>query len=169
VSWYRQSAELGDAVGQFNLGDCLRNGWGVERNTTSAVEWLGKAADAGHARAQGQLADCYALGEGLAQNDALAVPWWEKAAVHGDAASQYRLGLCYMKGEHGRLKDAKRARKYMKPVAEKGFTPALEALTKLRGGALELEPGPCTSCGATGSNAHRCQAGAYTGSLIGIS
>ena len=103
------------------------------------------------------------------QCDALAVLWWEKAVVGGHANSQYRLGLCYMYGQHGCPKDAKRAMQHMKAAVKSGFTRAIEALKKLRGGALELEPGPCASCGAAGNNAHRCKAGAYAGALIGTS
>ena len=157
ASWYRESAKQGHTAGQFHLGTCLRTGTGVEKNNESAVEWFCKAADAGHARAQGALADCYALGEGVAQSDALAVSGWETAAVVGETGSKYRLGLCYMNGEHGFPKTAKRAMTYMKAAVKQGYTTAIGALKKLRGGALELEPGPCASCGATGSNAHRCQ------------
>jgi TPR repeat protein len=156
VSWYREAANQGDPEGQYRLGCCFRFGMGVKENNESAVEWLRKAADAGIAGAQGNLGSIYAE----AQNDALAVSWWEKAAVLGDGISQYRLGRCYMNGEHSILMDAKRAKMYVKAAAKDGSaasTRAIEALKKLRGGALELEPGPCASCGASGENAHRCQ------------
>jgi TPR repeat protein len=74
-----------------------------------------------------------------------------------------------MLGRYGLKKNLKRAKIFLQGATKHDHADAIKALKDLKGGALELEPGPCAACGATGSKAHRCQAGAYTGALIGIS
>ena len=48
----QKAAEQGDAMAQFNLGQCYTNGTGVEKDEQKAVEWYKKAAEQGHAGAQ---------------------------------------------------------------------------------------------------------------------
>ena len=44
AEWNRRAAELGDAVGQFNVGILYANGKGVERDEIRACAWLNLAA-----------------------------------------------------------------------------------------------------------------------------
>jgi TPR repeat protein len=148
VWWYCESAKQGDLEGQCCLGRCLLHGNGVEKDADAAVTWFRQAAAAGHANAYSDIALCYALGKGVEQNDALAVEWWAKAVKGGNVVSRYNLGVGYMDGVYGLPKDVKRAKAFMKSAATRGCAEAIESLKVLGGCAMELDPGPCVSCGA---------------------
>jgi hypothetical protein len=49
---YRIAAEGNDPEGQFEYGQCLRDGKGVKQNLPEAIEWFRKAADRGNAEAK---------------------------------------------------------------------------------------------------------------------
>ena len=51
VKWFKKAAEQGCDVGQYNLGICLYNGQGVDKDKTEAIKWLKKAAEQGYADA----------------------------------------------------------------------------------------------------------------------
>lgn len=55
VKWYRKSAEQGNAVAQYNLGNCYYDGNGVPQSYEGAVKWLRKAAEQGVADAKEEL------------------------------------------------------------------------------------------------------------------
>ena len=45
--WYRQAAERGSAVGEYDLGCCYEHGWGVEKCRHAALELYSRAAKKG--------------------------------------------------------------------------------------------------------------------------
>jgi TPR repeat protein len=47
LRWYRRAAELGDAIGQLNLGEMYSLGLGVARDVVQAHFWLSLAARKG--------------------------------------------------------------------------------------------------------------------------
>ena len=53
--YYKQSAHLGDAKAQFNLGCMYAKGKGVEQNMVTAMKWAKKAAAQGNENAIAQL------------------------------------------------------------------------------------------------------------------
>ncbi len=55
-SWFRKSAEGGDAYGQFNLGFMYEKGYGTAQDRDLAKLWYGKSADQGFDKAQQRLA-----------------------------------------------------------------------------------------------------------------
>ena len=57
VRWYRESADNGNASGQYNLGYMYRHGYGVEQDYDEAVSWWIKAARQGNNNAQTELRD----------------------------------------------------------------------------------------------------------------
>ena len=83
VKWYRKAAEQGDAVAQYELGDCYATGDGVSKNTVEAVKWWRKAAEQGEDLAQVSLGCCYARGEGVAKDEVEALAWFNLSAVSG--------------------------------------------------------------------------------------
>lgn len=50
--WYVIVAEKGDISAQYNLGMCYENGFGVEKDTSSAIKWYKLAAEGGDIDAQ---------------------------------------------------------------------------------------------------------------------
>ena len=52
VKWYRQAADQGDVLAQFNLGVFYETGKGVPVDQEHAAKWYRKAAEQGHTDAQ---------------------------------------------------------------------------------------------------------------------
>ena len=100
----KELAEKGDAIAQYNLGVCYRDGNGVSKDSVEAVKWFRKAADQGDAEAQNNLGDCYYDGEGVLKDPVEAVKWYKKSAEQGNDGAQFSLGICYAEGE-GVMKD----------------------------------------------------------------
>ena len=123
VAPYLNAADQGLASAQFNLGECYRNGKGVEQNKAEAVKWHRKAAKQGHASAQNMLAWCYENGDGVKQDKSEAIKWYRKAAEQGHATAQNNLGACYFNGE-GVKQDKSEAVNWFRKAAEQGLSTA---------------------------------------------
>ena len=119
AKWWRKAAEQGDTLGQFNLGDCYRDGTGVEKNLTEVVKSYRKAAEQGNADAQFNLGVCYDDGEGVEKSLTEAVKWYRKAAEQGTTEAQFNLGVCYRNGT-GVEKNNEEAAKWYRAAAEHG-------------------------------------------------
>ena len=63
------------------------NGWGVDKNNSTAVEWYRKAAEQGYANAQFNLGGMYENGRGVDINFSTVLQWYHKAVEeeHDDA------------------------------------------------------------------------------------
>src|SRR5205823_6240780 len=55
VSWYRKSADQGNAKGQYNLADMYEYGKGVTKDLAQALSWYQKSAAQGDDKAQAAL------------------------------------------------------------------------------------------------------------------
>jgi len=84
-SLYRQSAELGHAKAQFNLGLMYDQGQYVTQDYAEAVSWYSKAAEQGNANAQYNLALKFQSGQGVVQDHTKAAYWYRRAAEEGNA------------------------------------------------------------------------------------
>jgi TPR repeat protein len=98
VEWYKQAAAQGNAYGQYNLGYCYDNGYGVTQDLSKAVEWYKQAAAQGNASGQNDLGYCYQHGQGVTQDYSKAVELYKQAAAQGNAYGQSNLGYCYLNG-----------------------------------------------------------------------
>ncbi len=96
---WEKAANLGNAIGQRNIGICYYFADGVERNLKKAAEWLEKSAEQGDAVAQLNIAECYQKGEGVERDCTKAVMWYTKAAEQGEEDAYLQLGFCYENGE----------------------------------------------------------------------
>ena len=76
IKCFREAAEQGLAISQYNLGVLYQYGEGVEKDEAQAVDWYRKAAEQGHMKAQHNLATCYLHGMGVPQNDEEAAKWF---------------------------------------------------------------------------------------------
>lgn len=79
---FRQLAEQGDVLAQFNLGSMYRQGQGVQQDDKQAVAWWTKAAEQGHTDAQDNLGLRYAKGEGVEQDWVQAYKWFSIAGMN---------------------------------------------------------------------------------------
>lgn len=91
VSWWRESAALGDPVAQTNLAVAYASGVGVVQDYSLALEWYRKAAEQGHAPGQYGLGVMHEYGEGVQADPVEARRWYELAAAQGDARARERL------------------------------------------------------------------------------
>jgi len=116
---YRQSAELGDAGGQVNLGVMYRNGYGVERDYAEAAKWYRKSAEQGNSVGQRNLGLLYENGFGVEKDYDEAINWYRKSAEQGDADGQIGLANMYFRG-YGVEQDFVEAFKLFLKSAEQG-------------------------------------------------
>jgi hypothetical protein len=115
----KELAEKGDAIAQFNLGDCYDNGQVVLKDPVEAVKWYRKSAEQGVAQAQYKFGYCYYHGVGVLKDPVEAVKWYHKAAEQGFVDAQLFLVRCYDDGI-GVPKDSVEADKWFRWSAEHG-------------------------------------------------
>lgn len=98
VKWYKISGEHGNVWAQNRLGDCYKNGKGVNVDIKEAVKWYTRAADRGDYTAQYNLGLCYFYGNGIEQDYSIAVNLFFKSAEQGHEWAQYMMGYIYEYG-----------------------------------------------------------------------
>lgn len=110
VGYYRKSAELGDADGQFGYGSMLASGEGTKRNVAEGRQWITKAAEQGHKLAINELALAYLKGQlGISETErssAEALAWVRPAADSGFIPAMEALAEAYRTGGFGLGVDA---------------------------------------------------------------
>jgi len=111
ISFFKKSAEQGNAYAQYSLGQMYRQGRGVTQDYKQAASWYQKAAEQGFAYAQVNLGMMYDQGLGVTQDYKQAVSWFQKAAEQRFTQAQYNLGMMYYKGQ-GVTKDYVEAYKW---------------------------------------------------------
>jgi TPR repeat protein len=114
----QKQADSGDADAQFDLGVMYRDGKGVPKDATKAMEWLQKAAALGNAKAHLYVGGLYYDGKDVPKDLAKAVEWFQKAAALGNADAQYILGDMYHGGEGMPKNTAKAIEWYQKAAAQ---------------------------------------------------
>ena len=120
IAELKAKAEKGDAIAQYNLGVCYRDGQGVAKDAVEAVKWYLKAANQGLAIAQVNLALMYDDGQGVETNYTEAAKWSRKAAEQGNiGGAQKFLGWMYFAG-HGVPQDYAESVKWYRKAAEQG-------------------------------------------------
>ncbi len=96
---FRISAEEGDALAQFLLGNMYYNAEGVTKDYFEAAKWYEKAAEHGDVVAQFLLGSMYYEGKGVTRDYQEAFKWYKRAAEEGDALAQFLLGTMYYDGK----------------------------------------------------------------------
>jgi TPR repeat protein len=119
IAELKAKAEKGDAIAEYYLGVCYRDGQGVAKDQVEEVKWYRRAAEQGNAMAQYNLGVCYHDGEGVAKDQVEAAKWIRKAAEQGNDAAQYNLGWCYRDG-YGVAQDYAETVKWWHKAAEQG-------------------------------------------------
>lgn len=89
--WFAKSAEQGNVEAMFCLGECYRDGTGVDQDYEKAFEWFAKAAELGYEEAMPDLAFLYERGAGVEKNLDAAAEWYDKAGWH-EKATRLRNG-----------------------------------------------------------------------------
>ena len=95
---FRKAAYLGSAWGTCNLGICMEQGDGVERNPEQAFWLYSQAMEMGSLNAVCCLGVCYECGVGTEKNLEHAVALYHKAAKYGSPRAQMLLARAYYTG-----------------------------------------------------------------------
>ena len=127
VSWFRGSAEKGNASAQCYLGYLYENGIGVEKSNIEAVKWYTKAAEQGDTLAQNNLGSMYREGKGVQKDVDEAARWFRVAAGQGHVLAQYNLAIMYQLGA-GVKQDEAEAVRWYREAANQGLPQAQYSL-----------------------------------------
>lgn len=98
VPLIKQSAELGNAEAQYNLGYCYQVGVVVEKNQKRAIEWYLKSAEQGFNDALYQLMMSYGNGNGVEQDSKKAFSYALKCAENNDGTCMWNVVNSYYTG-----------------------------------------------------------------------
>ena len=110
-------SDQNDPQVQFEIGQCYREGRGVEKDARLAEKWLTRAAEQGHAEAKkllkaGKAPKKKADGKVTEEN----LPRWCVRAEDGDPDAQYKVAM-YLRVHGGSKGDIRR---YLEEAAEQG-------------------------------------------------
>ena len=111
---YERGMKFGDAHSTYRLGISYENGYGFDRNLTTAHHFYAKAEEMGYRGAAE-----------AAKKIELPAKYWDDALVKKNAAAQYALGCCYSRGGCGVEKDDMRAFSLYRESANQGYASAL--------------------------------------------
>ena len=101
--WMKQSAELGDALGAYELSNFYFRGWGVtETNLPSYRYWLARAALLGATDAQYFMGQACRTGDGVPKDVAASLVWFQKAAAKNHPEALYDLALHFLEDRTNR-------------------------------------------------------------------
>lgn len=112
ISFFEQSAELGNVTAQYYLGHIYKSGNGTKVDLTKSRLWLEKASIAGNENAQVELANIY-FSEA---NYPKAKEWFTKASEKNVTTAQRMLGIIYAEGL-GTEKDYKKSMDWYRKAA----------------------------------------------------
>lgn len=119
----RISADEGDEIAQYNLGNHYLEGNEVTQNSNMAYHWYRKSADKDYAPGQRQLGLLYLHGTGIDADEQKAFYWLSKAVEQNDTIAINAIGYCYENGK-GVTVDAEKAFHCYKQAYEMGYNDA---------------------------------------------
>ena len=125
-----ERAKLGDAKAQFSLGNRYRNGDGVERRPTLAIDWWEKAAEQGLPEAEHNLGVCYLRGLDVVRSEEKANEYFHRAAMQDHLLAQWHLGVSLEFGR-GIQKNLEEAAIWYRKAAAAGSGKAIERLATI--------------------------------------
>jgi TPR repeat protein len=124
---FREAADQGHALAQYNLGVMYERAQGVKKDDARAVLWYRKAAEQGFASAQFNLGNMYRAGWGVPRDFAEGLKWLRKAAEQGNIRASLVVGLMYADGQ-GAAKDYTESVKWLRVAADQGDAEAQRLL-----------------------------------------
>jgi hypothetical protein len=93
------AASQSNSAALYNIGRCLENGIGIERNFICAAKYYRMSAELNNPMDENSFGICLECGIGVCSNVALAALYYKRSAAHGDSDGANNLGFCL---EHGR-------------------------------------------------------------------
>lgn len=126
VLYYIKAAERNDARGQYLLGLCYNEGYGVPSDGDKSLHWISLSAEQGYLPAQFFLGQVYFMRRWVG-DDQKAFTYYREAALQGHTEAQYNVGWCYFSG-FGVEPDNDEAFRWIRKSAEKGYSKAQEGM-----------------------------------------
>jgi hypothetical protein len=83
---------------QCKIALCYKNGQGIPKDSSKAVEIFTLASDLGYSDAQYNLGFCYENGDGVPRDIKKAIELYRLAIDQGHPTAKNNLGFCYKKG-----------------------------------------------------------------------
>jgi hypothetical protein len=117
---WRQLAENGDTLAQYNLAARYLSGEGVPQSRAIALDWLRRSAEGGSLRSMELLGTLLMSSSGYAPQYPEAVHWLNLAAEAGSPIAANNLAVFYLQGL-GAPVDLERAHGYAKLAAKGGI------------------------------------------------
>lgn len=125
--YFMKAADAQNADAMDNLGNCYKNGDGVDKDIEKAAEWYRKSAECGWLSGVYHYATCLRKGEGVEKDEKEALRWYMKAGASGHGRSLNMLGSCAEKG-HGMNEDPELAFEWYRLAAESGDAESMNDL-----------------------------------------
>ncbi|HWX11848.1 MAG TPA: tetratricopeptide repeat protein [Trinickia sp.] len=116
---FRDAAEHGNRLAQFNYAMMLLNGEGAPADVDEGRRWLRKAADANMSHAQYVYGRMYDDGDFVSRDPTEAHRWFLKAAQQGHVQAELALANQFLDGR-GTARDNRQAFYWYKKAAEGG-------------------------------------------------
>ncbi|WDD95705.1 sel1 repeat family protein [Burkholderia sp. FERM BP-3421] len=116
---FRDAAERGDRLAEFNYAMMMITGEGVTANVPEGLRWLRQAADAGMSHAQYVYGTMFDDGQFVARDPAQAHHWFLKAAQQGHVQAELALANQFLDGR-GTPRDNRQAFVWYKQAADAG-------------------------------------------------
>ncbi|KAI9203222.1 uncharacterized protein BJ171DRAFT_583389 [Polychytrium aggregatum] len=126
-----KAANANHPMAQFHLAEYYRQGLGVDKDRSRAVEIYRSLAKCGMSQAHVALGDCYEVGEGVDQDYHTALEWYIEAVDHG--SEDGRLHIMFLRGwfsfiGHGAEQSDADAFNHWQEVRSKSVDPVLKSI-----------------------------------------
>ena len=96
---YEESAKLGFAAAEYEIGELYYYGRGVKQDYVKSFEWYQRAAQKNYAIALNDIGAAYESGKGVKIDGKEAVSWYLKASEIGSSKADYNVGIRYKEGD----------------------------------------------------------------------
>ena len=127
VPWFKERANDGDALAQWQLSRLIAHG---VIDSCDSTQWCRLAAEQGYALAQFDLSQCYHDGEGVPKDSTQAAYWCQLAADQMMVEAGYWIGS-YLRDGCGTKKDDTSALNWLRAAASRGHGGAQRVLSRL--------------------------------------
>lgn len=118
--WYLKTADGGDPLSQYKVGEMLVRGDGVAENASLAHSYFLRSAEMNYPKAQFAVAELYRMGKGVGKNERKANYWYQKGAESGNPDCQFAWARRLQNGEGMIFSDKKAAFEWLFKAARSG-------------------------------------------------
>lgn len=130
IYWFKESANRGHVLGQYNLGTIYHGGYGVDANINEAIYWYEKASTQFYHKASMVLGEIYYHGSGVNVDYVKAARMLKDAAFGGEAKGMSLYAQCYARGR-GVKTDSTKALLWAKRAIDLGYANAYWVIGKM--------------------------------------